>query len=158
MPSRSDRVRSEDEVVTHPTAKLGIVEQQRKETRFELLAQLCDPREQLRLASFLHAEGAQLLALVAVVEDGEEFVVGVQRSSARVGSAVIEEGIRDPVECRTRRSRVRIPPPLLKKALKPRRPSNRGFVLRAAGWFDPIDASDHRRARAGSKPVPRRLL
>lgn len=65
MPSRSDRVRSEDQVLTHPTAKLGIVEQQRKETRFELLAQLCDPREQLRLASFLHAEGAQLLALVA---------------------------------------------------------------------------------------------
>lgn len=96
MRSRSDRAHSEDQVVTHPTAKLGIVEQQREETRFELLAKLCDPREQRRLASFLHAEGAQLLALVAVVEDGEEFVVRVQRSRARVGSAVIDESIRDP--------------------------------------------------------------
>jgi hypothetical protein len=64
MRFRSDRFRSEDEVVTHPAAKFGIVEQQRQETRFELFAKLCDPCEQLRLTGVLDPEGAQLLALV----------------------------------------------------------------------------------------------
>jgi hypothetical protein len=101
-------VASENEVLAHPATELGFVKQQRQQPRLKFLAELRDPGEQRRLGCLFDSEVAQLPPARAVVENRQEFVLGVECSYAGVEGAAIDERVGEPVKRRCRHALIEV--------------------------------------------------